>query len=167
MHGVIVNFPVAWARIALHIILKPLGIQRYKPKDNLGRKLARMLTEPNETRSRLTRLVYKQAVPSCPVGQMEEAFHKICAVEDLEKRLFKTAKERGLKSLRLTGLIEEAFKAGILTIEEAQQLQEAESARQSVIKVDDFADDELRRPSSNMKLKRELHVKKDEQSETA
>src|SRR6476620_10883326 len=54
MHGVIVNFPVRWARIALHIILKPLGIQRYKPNDGLGRKLARILTVPNETRSRLS-----------------------------------------------------------------------------------------------------------------
>ncbi|RUR10662.1 acyl-CoA dehydrogenase [Legionella sp. km772] len=167
MHGVIVNFPVSWARVALHIILKPLGIQRYKPKDILGRTLARMLTEPNETRSRLTRLVYKNPDPCCPVGRMEEAFHKICAVEDLEKKLFKSAKERGLHALRLTDLINEALQLEIITAEEATQLRDAEAARQSVIKVDDFADDELRRPNLEHQSKKKFQVKKDEESEPA
>jgi len=162
MHGVIVNFPVAWARVVLHIILKPLGIQRYKPNDDLGRKLARMLTEPNETRSRLTRLVYKEPDEICPVGRMEEAFLKICAVEELEKKLLKSVKERGLKSLRLTGLIDEAVQLGILTAEEGQQLQEAEAARQSVIKVDDFADDELRRRAVESNSKKKFQVKRDD-----
>ncbi len=165
MHGVIVNFPVRWARIALHIILKPLGIQRYKPNDNLGRKLARMLTEPNETRTRLTRLVYKESNDCCPVGRMEEAFHKICAVEELEKKLLKSVKERKLKSLRLSGLIEEALQLGILSSVEAAQLQEAEAARQSVIKVDDFADEELRRPTMEAKSKKKIAVQKDEEEQ--
>lgn len=163
MHGAIVNFPVAWARVALHIILKPLGVQRYKPKDMLGRKLARMLTEPNETRSRLTRLVYKEPNECCPIGRLEDAFNKICAVEDLEKRLLKSAKEHGLKSLKLTGLIEEALQVSVLSAEEAQQLQEAEAARQGVIKVDDFADEELRRVPADTKSKRKAPVKKDEE----
>ncbi len=167
MHEVIVNFPVAWARITLHFILKPLGVQRYKPKDNLGRKLARILTEPNEARTRLTRLAYKEAGPSCPVGRMEDAFYKICAVEEVEKKLLKSIKERGLKSLKLVNLIDEALQLGILTAEEAQRLQEAEIARQSVIKVDDFADEELRRPSVEIKTNRRVNVKKDEEESEA
>lgn len=164
MHGVIVNFPVRWARVVLHLILKPLGIQRYKPNDDLGRQLARILTEPNETRSRLSRLAYREAGEHCPIGRMEEAFHKICAVDELEKKLLRTAKERGLNSLTVHELIMESLALDIVTAAEAKQLEEAEMARQEVIKVDDFADEELRRPSIEPKSRKKASIKKDEEA---
>lgn len=147
MHGVIINFPTRWARIALPLILKPLGNRRHIPNDRLGHKLAKMLIEPNETRTRLTRLVYKKSGEHCPLGRMEEIFNKICAVEELERKVMKAVKDKKLKSLTLHDLIVEALQCDILTAEEAKQLEEAEAGRQEVIKVDDFADDELRRPS--------------------
>ncbi|CAM2987170.1 acyl-CoA dehydrogenase [Legionella worsleiensis] len=147
MHGVIINFPVRWARIALPLILKPLGNKRHIPNDQLGHKLAKMLIEPNETRARLTRLVYKTPSNNCPLGRMEEAFYKICAVEDLERKVMKAVKDQVLKSLNFKDQIAEALSCGILTSEEAKELEQAELARQDVIKVDDFADDELRRTS--------------------
>lgn len=167
MHGVIVNFPVRWARVALHAILKPLGIQRYKPNDNLGRKLARILTSPNETRSRLTRLAYSEAGEHCPIGRMEVAFHKICAVEELEKKLLKAAKEHRLKALTFHDLIEEALTMDLLTAAEARQLEEAEQARQEVIKVDDFADEELRRGASESKSRKKTQTRDEAESEIA
>lgn len=147
MNGVIANFPVAWGRVFLHLVVKPFGKVRNKPTDQLGHKLAEMLTTPNETRSRLTRGVYAVPSENCPLGRMEEAFHKICAVEELERKVMK-ADKRVIKSLLFRDQIEEALKAGILTAEEANQLDQAEAARQDVIKVDDFADDELRRSES-------------------
>ncbi len=146
MQGVITNFPQRWARITLHLILKPFGNRRNKPNDQLGHKLARILIEPNETRSRITRLVYKKANENCPLGRLEEAFHKICAVEELEKKVMRAVKDDVLKSLTLLKQIEEALSCGLLTKAEAKQLTEAELARQDVIKVDDFDDSELRRP---------------------
>jgi acyl-CoA dehydrogenase len=165
MHGVIINFPVRWARIALQVILKPLGIQRYKPNDNLGRKLARILTTPNEARSRLTRLAYSEAGEHCPIGRMEAAFHKICAVEELEKQLLRAVKEHRLHSLTFHGIIEEALKLDLLTAAEAKQLEEAETARQEVIRVDDFADDELRRPIAETKSRKKSETRGETQSE--
>lgn len=146
MQGVIVNFPARWARIILRLIIKPLGNRRNKPDDQLGHQLARILIEPNETRSRLTRLVYKKAGENCPLGRTEEAFLKICAAEELERKVMRAVKENVLKSLTLLEQIDEAFTLGILSDKEAQQLQEAELARQEVIKVDDFNDEDLRRP---------------------
>ncbi|MFT4058630.1 MAG: acyl-CoA dehydrogenase [Legionella sp.] len=146
MQGVIHNFPQRWARVFLYLVLKPFGSRRDKPSDQLGHKVARILTAPNETRSRLTHLVYKIAGDTCPVGRLEEAFYKICAVEDLEKKVTRAVKDDVLKSLTLLEQIEEAFVCGLLTRDEAQQLKEAELARQDVIRVDDFNDDELRRP---------------------
>ncbi|MBL7478966.1 acyl-CoA dehydrogenase [Legionella bononiensis] len=159
MHGVIINFPARWARIVLPLILKPFGNRRHIPNDRLGHKLARMLIEPNETRSRLTRLVYSKPGENCPLGRMEEAFHKICAVEDLERKVMKAAKEHVLQSLTFKDQIEEALNCGILTSAEAKELEEAELARQEVIKVDDFADDELRREplsSDHKSVKRKI-----------
>ena len=158
MHGVIINFPVPWARVVLPLILKPLGNRRHKPDDQLGHKLARILIEPCETRSRLTRLVYSKPGEYCPLGRMEEAFHKICAAEELERKVMHAVKDHVLKSLTLLNQIEEALNCGLLTKSEAKQLKEAELARQDVIKVDDFNDEELRRPSVKKKLKSKMAV---------
>lgn len=163
MQGVIINFPARWAKISLHLILKPLGNRRNKPDDKLGHKLARILIEPSETRSRLTRLVYSIPSENCPLGRMEEAFHKICAVEELERKVMKAVKDGSLKSLTLLEQIEEAMKNSLLTAAEAKQLNEAELARQDVIKVDDFSDDELRRASVDAEARpRKKSVAKDD-----
>lgn len=148
MQGVITNFPVRWARIVLRLILMPFGNRRNKPSDNLGHKLAKILTEPCETRTRLTRLVYSKPSDNCPLGRLEDAFHKICAVEALERKVMKAVKDHTLKSLTFLEQIEEALNINVLTKSEAKQLIEAELARQDVIKVDDFSNDELRRTSS-------------------
>lgn len=167
MQAVIVNFPARWARIVLRLIIKPLGNRRNKPDDQLGHKLARILIEPNETRSRLTRLVYKTAGEHCPLGRMEEAFHKICAVEELERKVMRAVKEDVLKSLTLLEQIDEALACGLLNDTEAKQLKEAEVARQEVIRVDDFSDEELRRsiPTKSVKGKAVIRNKDDIESE--
>ncbi len=151
MQGVLVNFPARWARITLHLILKPFGRYRNKPNDRLGHQLAKMLIEPGESRSRLTRLVYSKPGDNCPLGRLETAFHKICAIEELEKRLQKAVKEQLIQGLTLSELITAAQGAGIINAEETAQLRDAEAARQEVIKVDDFADEELRRSTQNLK----------------
>lgn len=169
MQGVIINFPARWARIFLSLTLKPLGNKRHKPNDNLGHKVAKLLIEPNETRNRITRLVYKKPGENCPLGRMEEAFHKICAVEELERKVMKAVKDHVLKSLTFQEQISEALNCHILTPVEAKQLEEAELARQDVIRVDDFADEELRRPSlsgSEPTLRKKIQAKDDIETET-
>ena len=148
MQGVIINFPARWARITLHLLLKPLGNRRNQPNDKLGHQLARILIEPCETRQRLTRLVFCKPSANCPLGRMEEAFHKLCAAEVLERKIMKATKDNCLTSLTFLGQIEEALTTNLLTESEAAQLREAEWARQDAIKVDDFSDDELRRTSA-------------------
>lgn len=162
LDGVIRNFPAAWARVFLSVVLKPLGMRRMKPDDALGHKIARIMIEPNATRSRLTRLVYTVAGDNCPVGRLEAAFLKVCAAEDLERRVMKAVKEKVLHSLTFSEQILEAASVNLLTADEAKQLSEAEQARQEVIKVDDFADEELRRsdikPRKKMPSKGNLEI---------
>ena len=143
IQGVIANFPMRWARIVLKMILQPLGRKRNIPNDKLGARVAGLLTAPSETRTRLTRLVYSEATKYCPLGRLEAAFYKICAVDELEKRVQRAVKEGVLQSLTLLEQIDEAAQHGVLNQEETECLREAELARQQVIAVDDFSNNEL------------------------
>ncbi|ARH00362.1 acyl-CoA dehydrogenase [Legionella micdadei] len=160
IQGVIANFPMRWARIVLKVFLQPFGNKRHQPSDKLSQKVAHLLTEPNSTRTRLTRFVFAEPLPNCPLGRLEEAFLKLCAVEGLEKKVSQAIREGVLHSLTLLEQIDEAERAGILDSKQAQQLKDAEYARQEIIAVDDFADDELRRQpmdNSNKKGKASQH----------
>jgi acyl-CoA dehydrogenase len=143
MLGVITNFRGLGARILLRLCLKPLGNLRPKPSDELGQIVARILTIPSATRDRLTRLVFREALPNCPVGIVEAAFLQICAVEEIEKKLLELIKADALKGLTLVEQIQEAVKLGVLSEVEAEQLRAADVARQQVIAVDDFSSDQL------------------------
>ena len=144
--GVIVNYPIKWMRWILRCMLMPYGLRMKKPSDHLGKVVAQLLTKPSETRSRITRLAFHDDIPNCPVGRVEAAFHKIYAVESLEKKVLHAVKEGQLKSMTFLKQIEEAQDKGILTTTEASWLAEAELARQYVIAVDDFMPEELVRP---------------------
>jgi acyl-CoA dehydrogenase len=104
-----------------------------------------MMIEPNETRTRLTRFTFAEPLDNCPVGRLELAFHKICAVAELEKSVSKAVKDGNLQSLTMLDKITEANEMGLLNADQTSALMEAEIARQEVIAVDDFSDDELRR----------------------
>lgn len=145
IQGVIANFPSKWAKIALKLVLQPFGVQRHKPSDKLGQQLARILTEPNETRNRLTRLVFCELSENCPLGKVEDAFLKICMAELLEKKVSRAVKANKLQALTLLEQIDEAVLCAVLSKEEAQCLREAELARQQAIAVDDFSNNDLSR----------------------
>ncbi|KTD26884.1 acyl-CoA dehydrogenase [Legionella israelensis] len=145
MSGVITNFNRKWAKIMLKVILLPFGRRRHKPEDKLGQKLAQIISEPNEVRNRLTRLVFKDSIENCPVGRLEAAFQLICSTVDLERKIIKAAKEGLLQTPSFLDQIKEARELDLISDEEADQLYKAEAARQQVIAVDDFASDELSR----------------------
>lgn len=145
LKGVIANFPQRWARAFLKIMLQPFGSQRLYPSDRLGRTVAQLLIQPNETRQRLTRYVFTEPLANCPIGKLELAFNKICKVEALERKIAKSVKEHVLHSLTMVEQIAEALQQGLIDQQEADALNDAELARQGVIAVDDFNDDELRR----------------------
>ena len=98
---------------------------------------------------------------------MEETFHKICAADELERKVMRAVKDNVLKSLTLLEQINEALACGLLTEAEAKQLKEAELARQDVIKVDDFNDEDLRRaqPTKSNRSKKAVVNKDDIESE--
>jgi acyl-CoA dehydrogenase len=147
--GIISNFPYRVGQIFLKIILQPFGLTRNKPSDKLGHRLARLMVEPNETRNRLTRVVFIEALAICPVGRLEHAFNKLGAVDGLERKLANIVKTGTLKSLTLLEQINDAQQLGLLDSSEVSLLIDAEKLRQAVIAVDDFNDNQLRRENTN------------------
>lgn len=151
IHEVIVNFPVRWVRILLKITMQPFGQRHAKPSDLLEQRVAKILLSPNTTRERVTRLVFTEAIQNCPVGRLEAVFMKVCAVEDLEKKLLRAVKAKKLTALTFSQQIDEAEICGMLNTEQANLLREIEQARQAIIAVDDFDDHELRRQTGDIK----------------
>lgn len=144
LHGVIRNFPNRLASWILKLVIQPLGNRQKPPSDQLIKSLAQIMITPNDTRSRLTHLVFSEPLSNCPIGRLESAFNKLYAVEKLERKVSRAVKEGSLKSLTLMDQIHEAEQAGILDAEQSMMLLQAEMARQEVIAVDDFSSEELK-----------------------
>jgi acyl-CoA dehydrogenase len=158
IQGVIRNFPIRWARVVLRLLLQPFGLRQKKPSDQLGQIVAKLMMEPGEARSRLTRYAFAEAIDTCPLGRLESAFRAICEVEPLEKSVSDAVKKGKITSLSILEQIQEALQYNVLTQEEAIQLTNAETARQRAIAVDDFDDSELRRPKAKEAVKKYTEV---------
>lgn len=151
MANIIANFPGKPYAIFLRCISMPMGRKRTIPRDNLGHKLAKILTTPGAARDRLTRFVFRESIDNCPVGKLEEGFRYICSIEALEKKFMKAWKSGDLLELTALQRIEEALQKGFISNEEAEMLRKAEGYRQYIIAVDDFSSDALARESMQPK----------------
>jgi acyl-CoA dehydrogenase len=152
IEGIVANFPGRGARFFLKILLQPLGLSTKKPSDQLGQQVAHLLIEPSDARSRLTHLVFHEALANCPLGRLEETFIRLCSVSELEQKVMQAFKKKALTSLTFLNQIDEAHKKSIINTEEAHQLREVELARQAVLAVDDFSSEELKSSSTVRKL---------------
>ncbi|MBI2379262.1 MAG: acyl-CoA dehydrogenase [Gammaproteobacteria bacterium] len=141
--GILDNFPNRAIGIALKAVLFPLGKPYRKPSDRLGHRVAKLLLEPNETRSRIGAGIYLKPTQYNQIGQMEEILKDILKAEELAKK----ARDGLGKSAGGTwpALAQAGLAAGVLSAEEAELLERAEAGRKHVISVDDFAPEDLRR----------------------
>lgn len=143
MKGVTQNFPTRWGRFVLTMMTQPFGRKRQAPSDQLGKTVAGLLLEPNETRQRLTRLVFSESLENCPLGQLEAVFEQITHYHPLIQTVARAAKEGKLQGLTMIEQLAEAKQQGIITADDYQQLILLEKMRQSVIAVDDFSTADL------------------------
>jgi acyl-CoA dehydrogenase len=145
---VIDNFPNPFMRFALNFFIFPLGRHARPARDRDNFRLARSVLGQSVLRDRLTRGVYVTFDPNDRTGMLEDALTKVEAAAEIEKKFFRAIK-KGIIDRRLDrDAIEDAIAAGVLTAEEAQIMRVADEATDRVIKVDDFAPDELARPQA-------------------
>jgi acyl-CoA dehydrogenase len=144
MRGAIDNFPVAWARILMRIVVFPLGAPYRPASDRLGRQVAALAIEPGEVRDRLTRFIYVSRDPNDPTGLLEVTMLKVVAAEAVERKLERAIRAGTVRRYHGIDWIGEAVEKGVLTEAEGSQLREVEELTARVIAVDHFDPEEVK-----------------------
>jgi len=141
--GVIRNFPNAAGRWLLGALVFPTGPRLSPPSDRLGHEVAALLMQPGAARDRLTAGMYLPSDEADAVGALEAALASTLACEPLQAGLDKAFKDGRLKAREELPRIAEAREQGLVTAEQAAQLERDYALRRKVIMVDDFAPEEL------------------------
>ena len=144
---VIDNFPNPVLKFALGLLIFPFGRTARPSSDRQNYRLARSVLGHSSFRDRLTRGVYTTFDPADRTGMLEDALTKVEAAAEIEKKFFRAIKKREIERRLDRDAIADAVEKGILTHEEAEIMRAADEATDRVIKVDDFAPDELARPA--------------------
>ncbi len=142
--GTIDNFPVAWARPLMRVVVFPLG-RRFRPaSDRLGSMCVRMAIEPGDVRDRLTRFIYVSKDAKDPTGLLEVTLEKVIAADEAERKLERAIRAGTVQRFHGFDWIGDAVKKGVLTEAEGGQLREVEALTARVIAVDHFDPAEVR-----------------------
>ncbi|MEL6117076.1 acyl-CoA dehydrogenase FadE [Photobacterium sp. SP02] len=131
------NFPNRAVAGLLRVLILPRGLSRVQPSDKLDHKLAVMLQTPCETRDRLGRGQFLEAIETNPAGMMEEALKDILAAEPLYDRVCQAAGKK-LPFMQLDKVADTGLELKAINEDEAELLRRAEAGRLRTINVDDF-----------------------------
>ncbi|MGA7595536.1 MAG: acyl-CoA dehydrogenase [Gallionella sp.] len=142
--GVIRNFPNAFMRQLISALVFPLGQNLAPPSDHLGHRIATLMMQPGAARDRLTAGTYIPGDEQNAIGALEAALASTLACEPLQLMLQQARKDGKLKSLEELSRIAEARDQGLISAEQALQLERDYALRRKVIMVDDFAPEQLR-----------------------
>ncbi|MEP7185499.1 MAG: acyl-CoA dehydrogenase [Rhodanobacter sp.] len=144
LDGAIRNFPVRPIGWLLRVLVFPVGRREVPPSDRLGRRVAALLTAPNEARDRMIEWVYRTPTPNNTVGRMNALLPEVIAAEPVDRKFAKALKAGQFKAHDYLGQLEEAEKAGVINASEAALLRRVREGVFEFISVDDFDTDELR-----------------------
>jgi len=138
--GVLDNFPGGRGAY-LRPVLFPLGARYRPPSDKLIRRVAAELVDGREGRLRLTADIFVPEGEEPGLAALETTLALVVAAAPLEKKLRTAQKDRRVKKGPRPAMIEEAFRAEILTAEERDFLLDVEKHRVDAIQVDAFPPD--------------------------
>jgi acyl-CoA dehydrogenase len=145
LHSFLRNLPNRWVATFLRIFLFPRGRTYSAPSDDLVHKVVDLMTTPGEARERLSEQAYTTVEPGNQIGQLEEALQLSIELAPLERRLRQARKEGLIRSEYLGRQIDEAADAEVINEGEAAKLRDYHDKVFSLLAVDDFAPEDLRR----------------------
>jgi acyl-CoA dehydrogenase len=144
LHNVLRNFPIRWLAVLMRVCIFPRGLTYFAPADRMARRVADLVQNDNDCRTRLGRAIYVTADPGNPLGQLQQALKLAPAAEVLEKRIRVEGVKTGrIRALELPGQIDEALQLGLINPEEAAFLRDYDRRVMDIIHVDDFESHEL------------------------
>jgi acyl-CoA dehydrogenase len=136
------NFPNRFVALWLKTLVFPFGSLFNRPKDRYNHKLAQALIAVTATRERLAA---GAAIHVPMVADIQDAFVKVIAAEPVEKIIKKAYRDKLIAGYTLIEQAQEALKQRLISEEQFDQFMQAETAKQKVIAVDDFANEDLAR----------------------
>ena len=139
------NFPNRWLGNLMRVLVFPLGRHSRAASDRSTYRLVREVLRPGAFRDRLTQGLYISREPKDVTGRLEDALLKVTAAEEVEAKFVRAIKKGQIERRLDRDAISDAVEAGVLTEAEAAVLRLADQATDRVIKVDEFAFDELAR----------------------
>ncbi|MGR3322172.1 MAG: acyl-CoA dehydrogenase [Pseudooceanicola sp.] len=134
----IANMPARWVGWLLRPVLLP-GSHPRGPSDEVTEAVAKLVYEPNDTRTRLVSGLHEPKAES-GLGLLDRAYTLVLEAEPIAKRL---------RDARKTP--REGLEAGILSDAEFEQLERVEEAVQRVVAVDDYTPGDLARLFPDMR----------------
>ncbi|HEY0233418.1 MAG TPA: acyl-CoA dehydrogenase [Dokdonella sp.] len=143
LDGVLRNFPVRPVAWVLRALVFPFGRREVPPSDRLGRRVAALLTAPNEARTRLIGDTYMMPNANNPIGHMNALLPDVILAEPVERKFLKAAKSGELKGYDYDAQLADAEAKGVLSGAERELLARVRKATFEFISVDDFDSSEL------------------------
>jgi len=139
------NFPNRLLGSALRVLVFPFGRRHQGPDDHLDAQVAAIIgrNAGDPALEELLEGCFRPTSTDDPVGALQHALNLLQEAAPLQKKLYKAVKAGQVRETPGQNEIETAVAAGVLSVEEGQQLQRAEQARRVVIDVDDFGKEEL------------------------
>lgn len=137
------NFPNRLTALFLRVLIFPLGKRFAEPSDRLGHKVAQLLTSPTGTRLRLAQGAFLTNTKENVISLLDDALMKTVATESIEKIIKNAASDHLIKGRNAIEQAKNAYAVGVISKENLELILQAEEARQKVIRVDDFSDEEL------------------------
>ncbi len=152
LHGFLRNFPNRLVAAMLRVCIFPRGRMYSAPPDDLGREIVALITRPTETRARLCDGIYAARQPDSPLGQLQTTLEMAERLAPLEAKIRDAIRAELLKPGDVHEVTAQARERGLITADEARQLQEFDTAVMAIISVDDFDTSELRRVAPSATL---------------
>ena len=100
---------------------------------------ARTILRPGDARDRLTRGIFVSDKPRFRQARIEQAFTQAARVAPIEKTLREARRAGLLRGGTFEQELEESVRAGILSAEDAAELEQMQQLRREVVMVDSFA----------------------------
>ncbi|WP_108651166.1 acyl-CoA dehydrogenase [Dongshaea marina] len=138
LRGACHHYPIAWVGRLLHLSLFALGKRSYGPSDKQTLRLARRVMGEQNGRSKLSAGISSVASGSKALGALEEAYEALKALAPIEEKIHKARKSGPLKQVAREKLYQAALDEGVISSEEFNQLEAAQSLMDAVIEVDSF-----------------------------
>jgi len=132
--------------------LNPMGAA---PNDKIGHKAAKTLLQPSEQRDRITGNVHLPKDPTSALGRLEHALQLCTTAEPVMRKLKDAVKAGRLPKARPAQLLDQATESNIISTDERDLVQQAETARAEAIAVDSFTLEEYLAGSAATKLQTE------------